>query len=79
MDLNKLAKICSLNLMNLVKNTLIHFRTAKTFLLLGRFRKPSAQQLSWEDTYREMAASDEDWSAWDATIDDGLGEDEFKR
>jgi antitoxin PrlF len=26
-----------------------------------------------------MAASDEDWSAWDATIDDGLGEDEFKR
>ena len=79
MDLNKLAKICSLNLMNLVKNTLIHFRTAKTFLLLGRIRKPSAQQLSWEDTYREMAASDEDWSAWDATIDDGLGEDEFKR
>ena len=55
------------------------FWTAKTFLLLGRFRKPSALQLSWEDTYREMAASDEDWSAWDATIDDGLGEDEFKR
>ena len=79
MDLNKLVKICSLNLMNLVKNTLIHFRTAKTFLLLGRIRKPSAQQLSSEDTYREMAASDEDWSAWDATIDDGLGEDEFKR
>ena len=26
-----------------------------------------------------MAASDEDWSAWDATIDDGLGEGEFKR
>jgi len=26
-----------------------------------------------------MAASDEDLSAWDATIDDGLGEDEFKR
>ena len=69
----------SLKVFNLVKNTLIHFRTANTFLLLGRFRKPSALQLSWEDTYREMAASDEDWSAWDATIDDGLGEDEFKR
>ena len=79
MDLNKVAKICSLNLMNLVKNTLIHFRTAKTFLLLGRFRKPSAMKLSWEDTYREMAASDENWSDWYATIDDGLGEDEFKR
>jgi len=26
-----------------------------------------------------MAASDEDWSAWDATIDDGMGEDGFKR
>ena len=79
MDLNKVVKICALNLSNLVNNILIHFRTAKTFLLLGRFRKPSAQQLYWEDTYREMAASDEDWSAWDATIDDGLGEDEFKR
>ena len=79
MDLNKLAKICSLNLMNLVKNILIHFKTAKTFLLLGRLRKPSDQKLSWEDTYLEMAANDEDWSAWDATIDDGLGEDEFKR
>ena len=64
---------------NLVKTTLIHFGFAKIFLLLGRFRKPSAMKLSWEDTYREMAASDEDWSAWDATIDDGLGEDEFKR
>ena len=69
----------SLKVLNLVKNILIHFGTAKTFLLLGRFREPSALQLSWEDTYREMAASDEDWSAWDATIDDGLGEDEFKR
>jgi len=26
-----------------------------------------------------MAASDKDWSAWDSTIDDGLGEDEFNR
>ena len=64
--------------MNLVKNTLIHFRTAKTFLLLGRIRKPSAQQLSSEDTYQEMAASDEDWSGWDAVINDGLDGDEMK-
>jgi hypothetical protein len=39
----------------------------------------SPQKLSWEDTYREMTASDEDWSAWDAATNDGLGEDGFKR
>ncbi|HPW17053.1 MAG TPA: type II toxin-antitoxin system PemK/MazF family toxin [Candidatus Aminicenantes bacterium] len=30
-------------------------------------------KLSWEDTAREMAASDEDWSEWDALAGDGLG------
>ena len=79
MDLNKVVKICALNLSNLVKNILIHFKTAKTFLLLGRLRKPSDQKLSWEDTYREMAASGEDWSDWNVTVNDGLDEDEFKR
>jgi hypothetical protein len=39
----------------------------------------SPQKLSWEDTYREMTASDEDWSAWDAATNDGLGEDGCKR
>ena len=78
MDLNKVVKICTLNLMNLVKNTLIHFRTAKTFLLLGRIRKPSALQLSWEHTYREMAPSNENWSDWEIVINDGLGGDEMK-
>jgi antitoxin component of MazEF toxin-antitoxin module len=29
-------------------------------------------KLSWEDTAREMAASAEDWAAWDATSADGL-------
>ena len=28
--------------------------------------------LSWEETARQMAASDEDWSEWDATLADGL-------
>ena len=79
MDSNKVVKICALNLSNLVKNILIHFKTAKTFLLLGRLRKPSDQKLSWEDTYREMAASGEDWSDWNVTVNDGLDEDEFKR
>ena len=42
---------------------------------MGRLRKPSDQKLSWEDTYREMAAIDEDWSGWDAVINDGLDGD----
>jgi antitoxin component of MazEF toxin-antitoxin module len=29
-------------------------------------------KLSWEETAREMAASEEDWSEWDATGADGL-------
>jgi antitoxin component of MazEF toxin-antitoxin module len=29
-------------------------------------------KLSWEETASEMAASREDWSAWDATAADGL-------
>ena len=38
MDLNKVVKICALNLMNLVKSILIYFGIAKIFLLLGRLR-----------------------------------------
>ena len=72
MDVSKVVKICALNLMNLVKNTLVHFGITKTYLLLGRFKKPSAQKLSWEDTDQEMAASSENWSDWDTAINDGL-------
>jgi hypothetical protein len=68
-----------LTVFNLAKNTLIHFGFAKRFLLSGRLRKPSDQKLSWEDTYREMAASDEDWSDWDIVINYGLDGDGFKR
>jgi antitoxin component of MazEF toxin-antitoxin module len=28
--------------------------------------------LSWEDTAREMATAQEEWSEWDATLGDGL-------
>lgn len=30
------------------------------------------QQLSWEETYQEMATEKEDWSQWDVTLADGL-------
>ena len=78
MDVNNVIKVCAFNLLNLFKNTLMHFGIAKRFLLLGRLRKPSDQKLSWEDTYREMAASSENWSGWDAVINDGLDRDEMK-
>ncbi len=29
-------------------------------------------KLSWEETAREMAASDKDWNDWDATASDGF-------
>lgn len=34
--------------------------------------KAKPRKLSWEETAREMAASDEDWSEWDCTLADGL-------
>ena len=41
----------------------------------GIFLRPPGQatpKLSWEDTAREMATEQEDWSEWDATLADGL-------
>lgn len=40
--------------------------------ILLRPTGPAVEKLSWEDTAREMAASREDWSAWDTAIADGL-------
>lgn len=33
-------------------------------------------QLTWEDTYRQMAQSEEDWTDWEAVAEDGLDWDE---
>ena len=35
-----------------------------------RGRKQS--RLSWKETYRAMAAAEEDWSDFDAAVDDGI-------
>ena len=69
--------MCAVNLMKLFKNILLHFRIDKISLLPERFRKPSARKLSWEDTYREMAASSENWSDWNIAINDGLDDSEI--
>lgn len=40
-------------------------------------RKPESNtQLSWADTYKEMAQASEDWSDLDITLEDGLSDDD---
>ena len=38
----------------------------------GVFLRGAADRLSWEGTYRAMAAEGEDWSDLDAAVADGL-------
>ena len=40
--------------------------------ILLRTAGPAVEKLSWEDTAREMAAANEDWSEWDVLDGDGL-------
>jgi antitoxin component of MazEF toxin-antitoxin module len=40
--------------------------------ILLRATGPAVEKLSWEDTARAMATSEEDWLAWDAVQADGL-------
>jgi antitoxin MazE len=35
-------------------------------------RSTNDVRMSWEETYREMAASREDWTDWEAVVGDGL-------
>jgi len=41
-------------------------------ILLHPQTLPGAAKLSWEETAREMAKSQEEWREWDATAGDGL-------
>ena len=40
--------------------------------ILLRPAGPTVEKLTWEDTAREMAAANEDWSEWDVVDGDGL-------
>ncbi|MCX6571982.1 MAG: type II toxin-antitoxin system PemK/MazF family toxin [Candidatus Aminicenantes bacterium] len=40
--------------------------------MLLRPAGPAVEKLTWEDTAREMAATNEDWSEWDVLDGDGL-------
>ena len=55
-----------------ITNTVVaEEKSAEIVLRAGR---PAPQKLSWEETARAMAATNEDWSEWDITLADGLDE-----
>ena len=75
----KVARIGNSRGVRLPAASLRRYRIGGTVLMeersegiLLRPTGPAVEKLSWEDTAREMAASHEDWSAWDSTIADGL-------
>ena len=53
-----------------IKDTLIAEERPDEIAL--RPQRTVRQKLSWSETAKAMAAAREDWSEWDATMDDGL-------
>jgi len=41
-------------------------------------RKKEESKLSWEDTFKEMAAQKNDWDDFDTTLNDGLEDEKFE-
>ena len=75
----KVARIGNSRGVRLPAASLRRYRIGETVLMeersegiLLRPTGPAVEKLSWEETAREMAASREDWSAWDPTASDGL-------
>ena len=75
----KVARIGNSRGVRLPAASLRRYRIGETVLMeelsegiLLRPTGPVVEKLSWEDTARAMAASREDWRAWDATAADGL-------
>ena len=75
----KVARIGNSRGVRLPAASLRRYRIGETVLMeersegiLLRPTGPAVEKLSWEETAREMAASREDWSAWDAAAADGL-------
>ena len=55
-------------------NSLLLEETERGLLL----RKKEDSKLSWQDTYKAMAAENEDWSEFDATLLDGVEDEDFE-
>ena len=75
----KVARIGNSRGVRLPAASLRRYRIGETVVMeersegiLLRPTGPAAEKLSWEDTAREMAASREDWSAWDTAAADGM-------
>ena len=57
-----------------LKNSLLLEETDRGLLL----RKKEDSKLSWEDTYKAMADEKEHWDEFDATLLDGLEDEDFE-
>ena len=57
-----------------LSNSLVLEETDRGILL----RKKREDKLSWEDTFKAMAEEGEDWTELDATLLDGLEEDDVE-
>jgi antitoxin component of MazEF toxin-antitoxin module len=75
----KIARIGNSRGVRIPAPTLERYRIGATVIMEERsdgilLRSPGrvSPKLSWEETAREMAAQSEDWTAWDATLADGL-------
>jgi antitoxin component of MazEF toxin-antitoxin module len=77
----KVARIGNSRGVRLPAASLRRYRIGRTVVMeersdgiLLRPSGPVVEKLSWEETAREMAASREDWSAWETTAADGLND-----
>jgi len=75
----KVARIGNSRGVRLPAASLRRYRIGETVVMeersdgiLLRPTGPVVEKLSWEETARAMAASHEDWSAWDTAAADGL-------
>ena len=57
-----------------LNNSLLLEETERGLLL----RKKEDSKLSWEDTYKAMAIENEDWSEFEATLLDGVEDEDFE-
>ena len=57
-----------------LKNSLLIEETDKGLLL----RNKEESKLSWEDTYKAMADEKENWDDFDATLLDGIEDEDFE-
>jgi len=58
-------------------DSLLLEETARGVLLRKKEISNKDKSLSWEETYKEMSAEQEDWDDFDITIQDGITGEEF--